>query len=49
VGKQGKYTEAITIYEDYQKLLPSNHPDLATSYNNIGSVYDNMGDYSKAL
>jgi len=22
---------------------------LATSYNNIGGVYDNMGEYSKAL
>ena len=25
------------------------HPDVATSYNNIGSIYDSMGDYSKAL
>ena len=27
--------------------LPPNHPDLATSYNNIGSVYDSMGEYEK--
>ncbi|CAF1692108.1 unnamed protein product, partial [Adineta ricciae] len=26
-----------------------NHPDLASSYNNIGMVYSDMGDYSKAL
>ncbi|CAF1397094.1 unnamed protein product [Rotaria sordida] len=29
--------------------LPPNHPDLAASYNNIGSVYNSMGEYSKAL
>jgi tetratricopeptide (TPR) repeat protein len=29
--------------------FPPNHPDLATSYNNIGAVYDDMGEYSKAL
>jgi len=32
-----------------QKTLPANHPHLATSCNNIGRVYDNMGEYSKAL
>jgi tetratricopeptide (TPR) repeat protein len=50
---QGKYTEAITYYEKSleisQKTLPENHPDLATSYNNIGAVYGDMGEYSKAL
>jgi tetratricopeptide (TPR) repeat protein len=50
---QGKYTEAITYSEKSlkirQKTLPANHPDLATSYNNIGVVYKNMGEYSKAL
>jgi tetratricopeptide (TPR) repeat protein len=25
------------------------HPDYATSLNNIGSTYDNKGDYDKAL
>ncbi|CAF1288490.1 unnamed protein product, partial [Rotaria sordida] len=35
---------------EIQKIaLPPNHPDLATSYNNIGLVYNNMGEYSKAL
>ncbi|CAF1342469.1 unnamed protein product [Rotaria sordida] len=33
----------------WQKTLPPNHPDLATSYNGIGAVYDNMGEYSEAL
>jgi len=32
-----------------QNSLPSNHPDLAISYNNIGTVYYDMGEYSKAL
>ena len=32
-----------------QKTLPPNHPDLATSYSNIAAVYQNMGEYSKAL
>jgi tetratricopeptide (TPR) repeat protein len=53
VAQQGKYTEAITIYEKalklHQNTLPPNHPHLATSYNNIGLVYDNMNDYTKAL
>ena len=32
-----------------QRTLPLNHPDLGASYHSIGSVYFNMGDYSKAL
>jgi tetratricopeptide (TPR) repeat protein len=31
-----------------QQLLPPNHPNLGASYNNIGLVYEHMGDYSKA-
>ena len=31
-----------------QQSLPANHPDLAKSYNNIGLVYSNTGEYSKA-
>ncbi|CAF1236656.1 unnamed protein product [Adineta steineri] len=50
---QGKYEEALTFYEKslaiHRKTLPSNHPDLASSYNNIGVVLHNMGKYSKAL
>ncbi|CAF4171589.1 unnamed protein product, partial [Adineta steineri] len=50
---QGDYEKAIWYYEQGleidQKTLPSNHPDLAASYNNIGSVYDSMGQYSKAF
>ncbi|CAF1450977.1 unnamed protein product [Adineta steineri] len=50
---QGDYEKAIWYYEHgleiQQKTLSSNHPSLATSYNNIGLVYDNMGECSKAL
>jgi tetratricopeptide (TPR) repeat protein len=50
---RGEYKEAITCYEKSltirQKLLPTNHPDLAKCYNNIGLVYSDMGEYLKAL
>jgi tetratricopeptide (TPR) repeat protein len=32
-----------------EKNLLANQPGLAASYNNIGTVYKNMGEYSKAL
>ena len=32
-----------------QKSLLPNHPDSAESYINIASVYNNRGEYSKAL
>ncbi|CAF0938586.1 unnamed protein product [Adineta steineri] len=48
-----EYSKALSFYEQglviQQRTLPSNHPLLATSYNNIGFVYENMKDYSKAL
>jgi tetratricopeptide (TPR) repeat protein len=49
----GEYSKALSSYErslEIKKIaLPPNHPSLATSYNNIGLVYDNMGECSKAL
>ncbi|CAF5132424.1 unnamed protein product, partial [Rotaria magnacalcarata] len=49
----GEYSKALEFYEKHLEItkifLPPNHPDLATSYNNIGGVYDSMGEYSKAL
>ncbi|CAF1533235.1 unnamed protein product, partial [Rotaria magnacalcarata] len=45
--------KALEFYEKSLKIkeisLPPTHPDLATAYNNIGGVYYNMGEYSKAL
>jgi hypothetical protein len=47
------YKEAVTYYEKsleiYEKILPSDHPDLAACYEGIGSVYDKMHEYPKAL
>ncbi|CAF0735628.1 unnamed protein product [Adineta steineri] len=52
-SSKGDYEKAICHFEQGlefdQKILPSNHPDLATSYNNIGLVLKKMGEYSKAL
>ena len=49
---KGNNTEALSYYEKVleilQRTLPANHPSLATSYNNIGLVCHNMGEYSKA-
>ncbi|CAF3819552.1 unnamed protein product [Rotaria magnacalcarata] len=49
----GEYSKALSSHErslDILKIaLPPNHPNLASSYNNIGNVYSDMGEYSKAL
>ncbi|CAF3757612.1 unnamed protein product [Rotaria socialis] len=50
---QDKYPEAAKFYEKcleiYRKTLPENDVSLAFTYGNIGLVYKNMGEYSKAL
>ena len=47
------YSKALEFYQKtlaiQEKYLPENHPDLATTYSNIASVYNIMKDYSKAL
>ena len=49
----GDYLEATRYYEMSweicRRILPSNHPILATSLDNIGRVYFRLGDYEKAL
>ena len=46
-------TQALEFYQKALKIwlqvLGENHPDVATSYNNIGFVYNNLGEYDKAL
>ncbi len=32
-----------------QKSLPENHPHIASSLNNIGSSYDDLGKHQEAL
>ena len=39
----------IKAWEIKKDVLGENHPDTAISYNNIGVVYYNLGDYDKAL
>ena len=40
------YTKSLEIY---LSIFGENHPNVATSYSNIGLIYYNQGDYSKAL
>jgi tetratricopeptide (TPR) repeat protein len=40
------YNKALTITE---KVLGKEHPDTATTYNNIACIYDSQGDYILAL
>jgi tetratricopeptide (TPR) repeat protein len=49
----GDYDTALKYYQKslviYEKVRGTNHPDTATSYNNIGEVYKSKGEYDKAL
>ena len=48
-----KYEDALNICLRASRLCKevfgTEHPDTARSYNDIGAVYDNQGDYAKAL
>ncbi|WP_333803344.1 tetratricopeptide repeat protein, partial [Sulfurospirillum sp.] len=50
---KGNYDKALEWYEKAlkirEKVLGSNHPDSATTYNNIAGVYHSKGIYDKAL
>ncbi len=47
------YTDSVQFYNKAlaisEKVLGVEHPDIATTYNNIAGVYDSQGDYPKAL
>ena len=51
--KQGEYSKAIVSFgnalEIRVRILPSDHPHLATSYNSLGGAHYSNGDGSKAL
>jgi tetratricopeptide (TPR) repeat protein len=51
--EQGDYEQSIWYHEKalaiQQKILPSSHPSLATSYNNIVWVFRSMDNYLQAL
>jgi tetratricopeptide (TPR) repeat protein len=50
--ERGKYTEAIQLAERAlvirEKSLGPEHPDVATSLNNLAELYRTKGDYAKA-
>ncbi|CAB9529057.1 Tetratricopeptide repeat protein [Seminavis robusta] len=46
LGALSKYKETLAIQE---AVLDKDHPDVACSYNNIGSAVQHMGDYDSAL
>ena len=50
---RGEYEEALREYKECRKIteasLGKNHPQYATTLNNIGSIYINMGKYEEAL
>ena len=41
--------ENIQKHFHFRKNLRPNHPDMATSYSNIGKIHYHMGEYTKAL
>jgi tetratricopeptide (TPR) repeat protein len=52
-SKLGNYDKALEYYEKSLaiglKTLGDEHPDMVTSYNNIGSIWYNKGEYDKSL
>ncbi|CAF4248771.1 unnamed protein product, partial [Didymodactylos carnosus] len=47
--KMGHYNKAQEYYELFLKSLPENHPSIAATYNNMGLVHYNQGNYVEAL
>jgi len=50
--RAGKYQEAIPIAREFleisEKINGPDHPDTATSLNNLAQLYQSMSDYAKA-
>ena len=48
----GEYAKAEPLYQEalqiWQKVLGPEHPDTATSLNNLAELYKRMGEYAKA-
>ena len=51
--EHGEYDKALDAYQQAlairRKVLGEEHPSTATSYNNLGAVYDSKGEYSQAI
>jgi tetratricopeptide (TPR) repeat protein len=49
----GQYIEALECYKKartiYERVLGTDHPDTATTYNDIAGVYYSQGEYARAL
>ena len=47
------YSESLCYYMKVlaiqEKVLPENHPDIATSYDNVGYAYGELGEHKKEL
>ena len=48
INAEKHYLSALEIYERLTKENPKNIGDLATTYNNLGNLYSNLGQYDKA-
>ena len=50
-GELGDHQRAleykVKALEIAKKVLPETHPDLAVSYNNVGSAYGALGDHQR--
>jgi len=50
--QQAKYKEAISfaqrVYQICEQKFGQDHPNTATSLNNLAQLYCNLGDYSRA-
>ncbi|MGB5633548.1 MAG: tetratricopeptide repeat protein [Waterburya sp.] len=50
--KKGRYGEAEPLYTEalamYKRLFPDDHPDVATSLNNLAELYRAQGRYGEA-
>ena len=48
----GEYNQAKELHEKAliirKKIFGEDHADVATSYNNLASVYDSLGEYNQA-
>jgi tetratricopeptide (TPR) repeat protein len=53
LGERGQYREALPLYQRAlainEQVLGHEHPDTATSLNNLAVLYDAQGNYSEAL
>ena len=48
-GQISNYKEAINLYTKVKQILGENHPGSTAANNNLGQIYDRIGDYEKAL